>query len=325
MPDRYGTTLDDIEELETTRAEKVLALGLVVFLLIGAFWALGRLSELPRRPDYDAIRAQHGLDQVEQELRGRQAVVYRAEEAVHTRQAERDAAQREYEFRREEYRTALNRGVDDPQLRARHEQARLAFERAQQNLELAEAVLAAARERLEPVEREHQERWGAAQGAFDGAHRRYELALAGVRFGFVVPAFLGSVWLWQRMRRRRSRHLIIGTATLAAGTILMISLAGQYAWRFLQDLVTPFISLIGSAVSILAIIAIKRYVFSPERVVRARLRRHQCPHCGFPVPPGAGYARCPDCGGALHEACENCGAQRPVLAAHCPTCGAGRA
>lgn len=322
MPDRYGTTLDDIEELETTRAEKVLAVGLVVFLLVGAFWLLARLGELPRRPDYDAIRARHGLEQVDREYRAQQALVERADETVRARRAELDAAQREYEFRREEYRTALDRGVDDPALKARHEQARAAFERAQRDLELAEAVLQAARERFAPVEAEQRNRWQQAQGEFEAAQRRYELILAAIRFGFVVPAFLGSIALWQRMRRRRSRHLVIGTATLAAGTILMISLFGQYAWRFLQDLVTPFISLIGSAASILAIVAIKRYVFRPERVVRARLRRHQCPHCGFPVPPGAGYARCPDCGGALREPCPACGADRPVLAAHCPACGA---
>jgi hypothetical protein len=49
------------QQVETTRFEKVLAVVLVIFLLVGGFWVLEKLERIPDRPDWEQARWQLGI------------------------------------------------------------------------------------------------------------------------------------------------------------------------------------------------------------------------------------------------------------------------
>ena len=105
------------EALEVTRLEKVLAAGLVLFMLIGGAWVLGRLGRIPRAPDSSALMERHGIPPLEQELSRLNEMLAVADRGYREARSRADEAQREYEFRREEYRTRLDAVVVDPSLR----------------------------------------------------------------------------------------------------------------------------------------------------------------------------------------------------------------
>ena len=127
----------DIEQLESTKSEKLLALVLAVFLLIGGIWAYQEID--------DRVRAALPVREptpVEQQAIGRlteaQQRRFEAEQAVQrTRQ--------ELELRREAYRTALDAGEPAAALRLRYRAGERAYESAQAERAAATRAEAAAR------------------------------------------------------------------------------------------------------------------------------------------------------------------------------------
>jgi hypothetical protein len=99
-----------LEEIEITSTEKVLALVLVVFFLIGGLWVYSKLDDVrdsrDRTPEaYFTPREQAAVDRAEQaQLRSDQA------------QVETERAREELELAREAYRTALDAGMTAPGL-----------------------------------------------------------------------------------------------------------------------------------------------------------------------------------------------------------------
>ena len=118
----------DVEEIQTTRSEKALAVVLVVFLLIGAGWAYEQLGDAARGTFEARIDAED------------RAAVARLD-AAEIRSAEAAAAERraftELVTAREAYRTALD--ADEPALTLRR-----AYERRQRDVIAAEAARNAA-------------------------------------------------------------------------------------------------------------------------------------------------------------------------------------
>lgn len=317
----------EIEEREVSRAEKILAAGMVVFLLIGGFWILGRIARWVARPDYYKIEVQY--DQTHQisiqQLRDASNIAslqlsesWQILDACRSAQAK---ALQEYEFRREEYRVLLERGEVGPAQRALHEKSREAYEDANAALAAAETVHAQA-----------QAAWERAQGqldlamreigeAFRRADRAYELQLLALRLLYVLPVLGGGIFAWQRTRAARSRYLIVATAFLAFGVIQAVVLAFQYSWHLFREAVQVVVSVAGTAAAVAGIVVVKRYAGDPRRVIAYRLRRGQCYACGFPGVAQRDHQHCPACGAALLSVCEHCGGRRPVRAEFCPSCG----
>jgi len=180
----------DIEQLQTTKSEKLLALVLAVFLLIGGVWAYQEIddrvrSALPAREatpaEQQAIRA---LDRAQQRRFGADGAVRQARQ--------------ELELRRETYRTALDAGEPAAALRVRyraaertHEQARADRAAATQAEVAARPAAAAAQERLH---RDVEER-----------RDRQELVILALRIGAALVFILAAYVLLTRLRDRGSR------------------------------------------------------------------------------------------------------------------------
>lgn len=307
------------DEVESTRAEKLLALGFAAFLLVGGFWVMDRLGSIPKAPDYGAIAAAAGLPALEAQYRQAENDLARAQEAASVAAGQAEQARSDYEFKREEYRVALERGVDDPALAQAHDAARLAFEQASARAALAQATLLSFSDKLTGP----QAAFGQAQlevsRDLQRAENRYQLALFGLRFGYALPLFGLAVWLWFVLRRRRVRYLVLATAFVGFAGIQALALVGQYGWYLLRDIGPIALSVSGSAVCVAGLVALRRWATSTKRVVTVRLRRGQCPFCGFPLVAGADY--CAGCGTKATEACPGCGTPNVARSAFCSHCG----
>ena len=86
------------------------------------------------------------------------------------------------------------------------------------------------------------------------------------------------------------------------------------SWRHLGPLV---LSLVGVTLSLLAFWGLQRYLV--RRIPRRRVRRNECPFCGYPV-RGSG-THCEGCGRDVVAECARCAAPRRVGTAHCAVCG----
>jgi hypothetical protein len=297
------TSTVDIEQLQTTKSEKLLALVLAVFLLIGGIWAYQEIddrvrSALPARTptpaEQQAIRA---FEQAQQRRLGADAAVQRARE--------------ELELRREAYRTALDAGEPAAALRLRyraaeraHEQARADRVAATRAEESTRAAATAARERLD--------------GDIAQRRDRQELVTFALRAGAAILFVLAAYFLLTRLRNRGSRWFPLSGSAVLFATVFAFVVAVDY----LTDYFDPFdagillLALIGAATTVVAFWLLQRYL--ARRLPLRRVRRRQCPYCGFPA---EGNERCEGCGREVHAACAHCAAPRRVGAPFCAACG----
>lgn len=310
---------DEQEKTEATRAEKILAVGLALFLFLGGLWVLDRLGNVPGRPDYAALVARHGLPSLEDEVSRLQADLNQAREVLRQAEEEESRARARYEFRREEYRTLLEAGRDDPQRRKAYEDALAAYDRAREETAAAQAVVTSWEEELRAPESRFQERRALVSAEYSRLSREYETKVFLLRLGYAVPVLGLAVAAWQVLRRREFPYLILATSFLAFAVVQAAFLVGAYAWTIFRAWAQIGVSLAGAAITAAGLVALRRYVFSSRRVVRARARMGQCTRCGLPVPRE--YAFCPECGNRVAEPCPGCGQPRPLLMPFCPHCG----
>jgi hypothetical protein len=310
------------QQVETTRVEKVLAVVMVIFLLIGGGWVLDRLEELPERPNWEQARQELGIPELQQEVDELQRAVGRAAKLEkETRQAYEEA-QTEYEFRREEYRTALDAGEQSPDKQRAYEEARETLEERKREHEVTQTLL---EEKLQTLKQPREGLNARKQQLSERMRRwegRYDLWLFLLRFGYAVPIFGLTVYGWQKLRAANNRYLIVGTAFVAAAGLQLAYVAVAYAWDVFKDFGPVFISIVGTAISIAGIVTVRRYLFSFERVSQVRLRSEECPYCGFPRQHDSLY--CVNCGERQRSPCEECGEPAPLLLPYCPHCGAER-
>src|SRR5918992_1469444 len=138
-------TTVDVEDLHTTKSEKLLAFVMLVFLLIGGLWAYQEVDEGVRtrielgRPSAADSAALERRNQAQGRLR-----------AAELRQGR---ARSEVEFRREEFRAALDAGRPAGALERRYRAAQAAFADAQAERRAAEQAFAAARPAAEEAGR----------------------------------------------------------------------------------------------------------------------------------------------------------------------------
>lgn len=311
--------LDEQERTEATRAEKVLALGLVVFLLLGGLWVLDRLGDIPARPDYALLEARHGIAPLQEEVSRLARDLGQAQQALTQAQEAESQARVQYEFRREEYRTALDAGRDDPARKAAYQEALAAYQRAQEATRAATAVVARWQEALREPQARLEEKRAALSAEFARASRQYETRVLLLRLAYALPVLGLAVLAWQGLRRRQFPYLVLITSFTGFAVIQAAFLVGSYAWTLFRAWAQLGVSLVGVAITAAGIVSLRRYVFSPRRVARARARAGQCIRCGLPL--ARDYAFCPECGNRVAEPCPHCGQLRPSSLPICPHCG----
>lgn len=339
-----ATGIREAEELEITRVEKVLMLALVVFLLIGAFWTLehmdnlvpvpvlSRAADSEYRTSYDGelaidrprqagapIEETLGIPPLQRKVDKLTAIVDNRAAALQGATRAVREADRKYQFGREEFRTGIEAGrrtaaQDSAYLAARHkyESAIAGRDAAQVALNRAQADLDVQVKLLEPLK-------SKAYRFYEKRNHRRDLLLFFLHFSYAGVCFWASWRLWKIGRAAQWRFLSILTALVTTSVIQLMFLAFRYCWELLQGLAQLGVAVLGSVGCILAIMALKRYVFNPERLARARLAGRSCPNCNTQFDPGQAY--CWDCGRALLEPCPHCGAPHLRHSVHCASCG----
>jgi hypothetical protein len=294
----------DAEELETTKSEKLLAFVLASFLLIGGVWAYTQIDDRIR--DRMELAAGSETDRAAVERAGAaQNRAFEAERAA-------AAARRQVEFTREEWRAALDAERPAAALEAR-------YRTAQDRDAAARAEASRARERaaaLQPAAREASER--IAEERADDLDRQ-ELYVFLARLALVLASLGLGYWLLADLRRRSSRWLPLGAAALLYATVFAFVLTADYLTDFVDplDYGLLLVSIVGVAATVAAFWSLQRYL--ARRLPYRRVRKGECPFCGFPV---RGTERCEGCGRRVLGECTACGGSRRVGSAHCGLCGA---
>ena len=293
----------DVEQLQSTKSEKLLALVLAVFLLIGGVWAYQEIDDkvrdaMPvRNPSAAEQQAIRTLDRAQQQR-------FRAEEMVRR-------ARSELELRREAYRTALDAGDPAGALRIRYRAADATFEQARADRQRALRAEAAAR----PAANTAQERLSRD---VEKRRDRQELVIFLLRIGAAILFVLLGYLLLTRLRDKGSRWFPLSGSVVLFATVFAFVVAVDY----LTDYFDPFdagillLSLIGVAATVAAFWLLQRYL--ARRLPLRRVRRRQCPYCGFPVDDNE---RCEGCGREVQAACAHCAAPRRIGAPFCGACG----
>jgi hypothetical protein len=305
-----------VGEIETSGTEKVLAVVLAIFIAIGAVWGYFKLDEVAEKdsaylylPD-QALLYPGELSAIETH---REAV-----RSVGEARVDRRAATRRLELRREAYRTALDAGEPAGELRLEYEAARAGFASSSKELTAAVEVETQTRpEALEAKERLTGLRQDAAKRADDDRTRHDRIVFL-LRLGLLILMLAGAYRLLSRLRSRNSRYLPAALAWIGATAVLACVMAADYTDSYLAfDEVGPLaISIVGVALTLVAFVALQRFL--ARRVPVRRVRRGECPFCGFPL---RDKPHCEGCGRAVIAGCSSCQRDRRVGTPRCAYCG----
>ncbi len=303
-------------EIETSGAEKVLAVVLAVFIAIGAIWGYVKLDEVAAKDStysYLPDRKLIGAEEFSALEGHRQAV-----SSAQTARRERGVAAHRLEFHREAYRTALDAGEPSAELRAEYESAQARLASASKELAAAEKTEARTRPgSLRVKERLDELRQDAAQQEDeDRAHHDRVVFL--LRLGLLILMLGGAYLLLSRLRSRHSRYLPAALAWIGATAVLACVMAADYTNSYIEfSEVGPLaISIAGIALTLVAFVAMQRFL--AKRIPARRVRRGECPFCGFPL---RGKPHCEGCGRGVIASCSSCQKDRRVGTPRCGHCG----
>ena len=301
------SALLDVEDVQTTRGEKLLAVVLTVFLLIGGVWTYQKIDDVVRdtsAPDYS-----YRGTPAEQAAVGRLNAAQRRYQGSVNEQAR---ATQNLVLRREAYRTALDEGRRAPQLRQAYVRAQARLTRARKDVASAQREVVQA----QPAARAAQEHIAEVQ---QGRIERHELLTFVFRLLFVLAGIAFGYWLLARLRRRGSRYYAVGIAVVAYSVVLAFVMAVDYLTDYFEPLeLGPLVlSLFGIVLTLLAFVGLQRYL--ARRIPHRRLRKGECPFCGYPV---RGSEHCEGCGRQVIAPCAACNGLRRVGTRHCAACGA---
>ncbi len=300
------STRVDVEDIEITNSEKLLALVLTIFLLIGGVWTYQRIDDEVREAVAVEVVQPSAADQAA--LDRLEVVRSQLNAATQARAAARD----NLELRREAYRTALDAGRAAPGLERAYEQAQARFRRAQREAVAAQQAVAAA----QPVADRANDRVAAERERREDRRALFTFLL---RFALIAASLAVGYWLLGRLRRRGSRYFVVGIAVVAYAAILALIFATDYITDYVDplDLGPLVLSLFGIVATLLAFVGLQRFL--ARRLPLRRVRRRECPFCGYPVRDAT---HCEGCGRAAVASCSTCGADRRVGVLHCGACGA---
>lgn len=294
------TTRVPVEEVEVSTGEKVLAVMLAVFISVGAIWAYVRIDDIgtvavqPTPTEQTAIEAHDVAN----------AAHFRAQHEVRV-------ARNEVPRTREAYRTALDAERPAAALERDYVGAQAALDDAEGSLEAARAEVSETAPAAKRAESHLSQERQSEQTRHDRQAFLLRLAL--------LAAMLGSsYYLLARLRRRRSRYLPAIYAWIGASGVLAIVMAGDYTGNYVEfsEAGPLAISLGGIVLTLAAFVALQRYL--ARRVPARRVRKGECPFCGFPI---RGGRHCEGCGRLVVSECSRCHEPRRVGAEHCAACG----
>src|SRR4051812_14426174 len=236
------STTIDVEDVQTTKGEKLLAVILTIFLLIGGVWTYQKIDDVVRNttpPDFEY----RGTPQEQAAVRR----VNTADQRLRAALISVGSATSNLELRREAYRTALDEGRRDPQLRQAYIQAQARLARSQQRVAAARREVAEA----QPAAQTAQQHISQVQ---QGRSDKRELLAFVFRLAFVLAGVAIGYWLLARLRRRGSRYYAIGIALVAYSVLLAFAMAVDYLTDYFEPLeLGPLvISLFGIGVTLLA-------------------------------------------------------------------------
>lgn len=300
------STRVEVEEIEITRTEKLLAVVLAVFLLIGGVWAYSKIDDIggasyrPPQAYYTPAEREAVGQAVRAELRRNRAAI----------RVER--ARQDLELAREGYRTALDAGRTAPALRRAYRAAQRNFEAAQTEARRAGQGAAAAEPPADAARRRASEEALAAT-------RQSELITFLLRLALLLVTLAFGYWLLVRLRRSNSRYLPAAFAFVVYAAVLALVMSGDYLTDYIdvQQYGPLVLSLAGIAMTLAVFWWLQRYL--ARRIPQRRVRKGECPFCGYPV---RGGEHCEGCGRTVVGECTTCHRPRRVGAFHCAVCGA---
>lgn len=303
-------------EIETSGTEKVLAVVLAIFIVIGAVWGYDKLDDVAGKDStYSYLPDRQLVDSEEFSAiqSHRQAI-----RAVSRARSDRRAATRELELRREAYRTALDADEPAAGLRLEYESAQADLVSASEELASAAAAEARTRPPAVEVERRLTELRQDAAERDDADRARHDRIVFFLRLALLVLMLAGAYRVLSRLRSRNSRYLPAALALVGATAILACVMAVDYTDSYLEfDQVGPLaISIAGIALTLVAFAALQRFL--AKRIPARRVRRGECPFCGFPL---RGKPHCEGCGRAVIAKCSSCREDRRVGTPRCGYCG----
>jgi hypothetical protein len=292
----------DVEDIQTTRTEKLLAVVLSAFLLLGAIWTYQKLDDVVRQhvsvPAYASGPASDRLQQ--------------ASRRVAQAEQERQRALQDLELRREAYRTALEARKPAQRLEVEYNAAQIRLQDAARELATAQSAVSAARPAADVEQRARSRRIAEA---LDRQRRATFFTRLGLVGFFVVGAYGLLAWI----RGRTSRWFPLAGSAVVAATVF----AFVFACDYLTDYLDPFdwgvaaISGLGIAATLLVYWGVQRYLI--RRLPQRRVKRRECPFCGYPV---GSNVHCEGCGRDVIADCTKCETPRRVGTSYCGACGA---
>jgi hypothetical protein len=292
----------DVEDIQTTKTEKFLAVILTAFLLLGGVWTYQKIDDVVR--EHVAIPTFESAGPASSRLQQAEARASQASER-------RSQALENLELKREAYRTALEAHEPAAQLRAEYDAAQAELTAADRELAAAQQAAAAARPAAQAEQRSLSER-------IERAYHRQQRDSFFARLG-LIALWIGAAYgllVWGR--RRASRWFPLAGSVVAAATIMAFVLAADY----LTDYLEPFdwgvagIAALGIAATLLVYWGLQRYLI--RRLPQRRVKRRQCPFCGYPVGEGV---HCESCGREVIAPCTKCEVPRRVGTPYCGVCG----
>jgi hypothetical protein len=296
-------TTVDVEDLHTTKSEKLLAFVMLVFLLIGGVWAYQELDD----------RVRSAIELAEPSTAETAALQRRNEAQRQVFAADRAQAnaRREVEFRREEFRAALDAGGAAAPLERRYRAAQAADAEAQVERRAAGRALAAARPAAETAD-------GRLAARVDERRDRQEVVTLLLRLALVLVSLGAGYLALARLRNRNSRYLPLAGAVLVFATILAFALAGDYLTDYFNPLDAGLLvlALVGVAATVASFWVLQRYL--ARRLPQRRVQRSECPFCAYPVRDNE---RCEGCGRHVVAPCARCERPRRVGTRFCAACG----
>ena len=307
------STRVDVEEIEITKGERLLAVLLAGFLLVGGLWGYAQLNRTDHEPSLRTPYA--GLTVPQQSiLERRDAANDLATEAASLVRVRRRALA----DHREAYRTALEENRRDPDLARRYRQSERRYTAAQVTARQRDAQAREAETAARPVDAALRRLEEAQDKRVEDHKRRDQLITAGLRLALVLGLLIAALRLMIWHRRRRSRWALTGYASVGAAGALALIMGVDYLtdWIDFVDLGPLAIAAAGAAITLTALGALQRHL--ARRLPGRRLRRSECPFCGYPASRGE---HCEGCGRSVVAPCAECEAPRRVGAAHCAACG----
>lgn len=294
----------DAEQIETTRSEKALAIVLAVFILIGGLWVYFNLDDVDRPPTrIEGPESPTDAAAIEQDRKATREVQAAGRSVARLRG--------ELVLAREDFRTALDAGRPADELGQ-------AFDQAGASLDSAVRDLQAAKRQARATGPEAAAAEDRARQARDDLQRDHDRLVFALRLALVLLMLGVGYVLLSVMRVGQSRYLPMALALIGASVALALVMAIDYTENRIDiEQTGPLaLSIGGIVLTVLAFVALQRYV--ARRVPLRRVRRHECPFCGFPIRDNG---RCEGCGRRVVGECSNCEAQRRVGTAHCGSCG----